>query len=67
MAKAVAPAARMALTAIAKLAASWTKTPAVSPSVSPRRPSPYAAARMVQPNRGHAVTVPATASMSAAR
>ncbi len=64
--RAVAPAARIAFTATAKLAASRTKTPTVSPAASPRRLSPCAAARMVQPNRGHAVTVPSTASMTAA-
>jgi len=65
--QAVAPAARIALTAMAALAASPTNTPAVSPSARPRRLSPCAAARTVQANRGHPVTVPSVASMKAAR
>jgi hypothetical protein len=64
---AIAPAARIALTAMAALAASGTNTPAVSSSARPRRPSPCAAARTVQANRGHPVTVPSVASMRAAR
>jgi hypothetical protein len=62
-----APAALIALTAMAALAASWTNTPAVSPSARPRRASPFAAARTVLANRGHEVTEPSVASMSAAR
>jgi len=65
--QAAAPAARMALTAMAALAASGTNTPAVSPSARPRRPRPCAAARTVQANRGQAVTVASVASMRAAR
>ncbi len=65
--QAAAPAARIALTAMAALAASWTNTPAVSPSARPRRPRPCAATRTVQANRGHAVTVASVASMRAAR
>ena len=61
------PAALIALTAMAALAASWTNTPAVSPSARPRRASPAAAARTVRANRGHAVTEPSVASMRAAR
>src|SRR5439155_19775083 len=61
------PAALIALTAMAALAASWTNTPAVSPSARPRRASPPAAARTVRANRGHAVTEPSVASMRAAR
>ena len=65
--QASAPAARIALTAMAALAASWTNTPIVSPSASPRRPRPRAAVRTVQANRGHAVTFASVASMRAAR
>ena len=61
------PAALIALTAMAALAASRTNTPAVSPSARPRRASPPAAARTVRANRGHAVTEPSVASMRAAR
>src|ERR1700689_3612416 len=48
--RAVAPAARIACTATAKLAASWTKTPAVSPVARPRRLRPRAGAPMVHPD-----------------
>jgi len=65
--QAAAPAARIALTAMAALAASWTNTPTVSPSARPRRPRPCAAVRTVQANRGHGVTVASVASMRAAR
>ena len=62
-----APAALIALIAMAALAASWTITPAVSPSARPRRASPSAAARTVLANRGQGVTAPSVASMRAAR
>jgi hypothetical protein len=65
--QAAAPAARIALTATAALAASPTSTPAVSASARPRRPSPRAAARTVRAKLGHAVTVPSAASTRAAR
>jgi len=62
-----APAALIALTAMAALAASWTNTPTVSPSARPRRARPRAAALTIAANRGHGVTEPSVASMRAAR
>jgi len=65
--QAAAPAARIALIAMAASAASRTNTPAVSPAARPRRVSPTPAARTVPANRGHAVTEPSVASIRAAR